>query len=228
MAFSAKNLLFSGIKESEKGSEFEDKVKKSFIKVKEHINSIENEFNSLKKDSILKISEISSLKQEISLIKKDLGEIKSILAEFKKSSSGNEGVYADIHSLNIHSLCKQKVAVLPVREPKLTISSSFKDFKRIVNTLAKQELLAFLHLYELEELKEGVSYIDLAKRMNISEGCVRTYISSLIKKGMPIFKKKYNNKIVLLGILPEFKQLNLREMLNNAYYELDPLQKRLF
>jgi len=56
---------------------------------------------------------------------------------------------------------------------------------------------------------------------------VRTYISGLIKKGLPVVKSKYNNKLIILTIPAEIRGLNLKNRLVQTYYSLDPSQKKL-
>ena len=82
-------------------------------------------------------------------------------------------------------------------------------------------------IYQLEDEIKQVSYTDVAKKLNLTEGCIRTYVSSLIKKGLPLVKKKYNNRLVFLVISPEFKDLKLKQKLIDTYYHLDHSQKRL-
>jgi len=63
--------------------------------------------------------------------------------------------------------------------------------------------------------------------MNLSEGCIRTYITALFRKKAPITKVKQNNKIAVIAIQDSFKKLNIKDKLINLYYNLDPEQKTL-
>lgn len=110
--------------------------------------------------------------------------------------------------------------------------SSIVGLKSEINSLffslSKQEFLTFLTVYQLEEDLEGyVSYIDVAAKLGLTEGCIRTYISSLIKKSIPILKTKHNNKVVYLSISKDFRALSIKKDLMALYYKADPTQKTL-
>ena len=94
--------------------------------------------------------------------------------------------------------------------------------------LSKQELKVFLTIYQLNEANEDASYISLAKKMGLSETCIRAYISVLFKKGAPLLRTKINNKKTLINVKTAFKALNLKERLLALYYEKDPYQTSLF
>ena len=102
------------------------------------------------------------------------------------------------------------------------------EINNLFSLLSKQEFLTFLTIYQLEEDLEGyVSYIDIAAKLELTEGCIRTYVSSLIKKGIPVLKTKHNNKVVYLSISREFRALNIKKDLMILYYKADPTQKTL-
>ena len=48
-----------------------------------------------------------------------------------------------------------------------------------------------------------------------------------VYKGLPILKRKINNRTITLTIIQDFKELNLKERLTNIYYHKDPNQTRL-
>ena len=126
------------------------------------------------------------------------------------SSTGNKGVYSFIHSFNKHSF------------------NMHSDIQLFLGKLTKQELLTFLTIYQLEEDKgEGVTYGEISSKIELSEGCIRTYITSLIRKGAPVLKQKYNNRIVYLSIPKEFRDLNIKQVVLDQYYRNDPHQRQL-
>ena len=189
---------------------FEENIKKSFQKAKEHITELEkrileqnNEFLSLNKKLELILTENKELKDKIN----DL-----II------SSGNNGVKQINKQINKQAI--KQISTLNITEINEKIEENFKK-------LTKQELKAFLSIYQLEEEKKEVSYIDVANVLGITESCIRIYIANLIKKGAPIIKTKINNKKVLLSIKPDFRSLNLKQKIANIYYHLDPDQKKL-
>jgi len=112
------------------------------------------------------------------------------------------------------------------------LDENFQAFKINLNQafskLSKQELNAFLTVYQLDEANGGVSYGELAEKMGLTETCIRAYISSLFKKGLPLIKTKINNKKTIIAIKGDFKALNLKSRIISLYYEKDPYQTSLF
>ena len=112
------------------------------------------------------------------------------------------------------------------------LDENFQAFKVNLNQafsrLSKQELKVFLSIYQLEGGSQGASYSELAEKMGLTETCIRAYISSLFKKGLPLVKTKINNKKTMITIKQDFKILNLKERIINLYYEKDPHQTSIF
>jgi hypothetical protein len=76
-------------------------------------------------------------------------------------------------------------------------------FKRITD----QELLVFSTIYQLEEEKGQVNYRILSKKLNLTESSIRDYVQRLIKKGIPVEKKRINNKTITLNISHNLKKI---------------------
>jgi len=194
---------------------FKENVRNSFKKVKEHINELENEIKELKELVSIKNKEIIALNEKRSPFLRDNKKISENKPFSEKISIGNKGVYSFIHSFTKHSLIKQLT----------NINDLITQFQQ----LPRQELLVFLTLQHLEdELKRPITYFDISKPLKLSEGCIRTYISNLIKKGFPILKNRINNRIIALSIDKNFKNLNLKQKLEDIYYDLDQNQTKLF
>jgi len=100
----------------------------------------------------------------------------------------------------------------------LALHASREKLREAFIALSRQELLTFLTIYQLEEDAGHVTYADVARHLNLSEGCIRTYISSLAKKGIPLIKVKHNNKQVFLSVPKEFKDAGLKGELMSLYY----------
>jgi len=185
--------------------EFKNRVKLSFTKAKEDINRLEIEIKALR-------AEISSLKEDIKLInvkKEPLNQIDNI-------SIGNQGVCADRQTdRQTHVQTHNHINIS-------NFKSELEDL--FLNKLTKQEFLIFLTIYQLEEQKP-VTYKDLSKVLQLSPGCIRTHVTSLFTKEAPLTKSKYKNKVTLLSISQEFKDLNLKEKLMDLFYHLDSEQK---
>ncbi len=191
--------------------QFKENVKNSFQKAKEDIKELHSKIEDLK-DILSKISDSQEriLKKNTENAPNSTQNVQ-ILPETKENnvSIGNKGVYSFTHSLNSYSI------------------NMHSDVKQLLNKLTKQEFLTFLTIYQLEEEKGPITYTDISIKIGLSEGCVRTYISALIKKKAPLNKQKYNNKTIYLSILKEFRELNLKQLLIDTYYRNDPAQKRL-
>lgn len=289
---------------------FEENVKNSFFRVKQHILLLENELKADRGFLIKQNDQIRFLLEEIRLISSERDELKAKLSSLKHESSiGNGGVHSFIHSpfihsADIHSANKQSDKqsegpkqesivshipktdgpievfpedqsfnnniVLPANQAKfpmgeispqqsLVIKKETQDESLIeannrrhnarntlgllqghssiiglkseisskFSALSRQEFLTFLTVYQLEEEIEHVSYIDISAKLGLTEGCIRSYVSSLIKKGIPLVKLRYNNKVVYMSIPKEFRALNLKRELMALYYKADPTQKTL-
>jgi len=197
-------------------STFKEIVRNSFIKAREHMDSLEAELKAQKAE----IQEIKALLKEFKESKQPISkepkrETPSKL-EIQKSSTGNEGVYSlthsFTHSLTTHINNKNKME---------------KALKKAFSRLTKQEFLIFLTIYQLEEDIKDVTHSLLSQKLDLTEGCIRSYVSSIIMKGLPLTRQKVNNKLTTLHIDNSFRQLNLKQTLTNLFYAHDPNQTKL-
>lgn len=174
-------------------------LKLSFSKAKEHINMLG--------------SQITDLKQEIEALKTLINSQKPIEIDLpppppETNSIGNKGVYSFIHSFN-HSPS--------IHSP---------NTKELLSRITKQELLVLLTIAQLEEELTNITYEEISNKLKLSQGCIRGYLTSLIRKGAPIYKEKYNNKITLIKTTTNFRSID-RQTLIDAFYRVDPYQKKL-
>jgi len=72
-----------------------------------------------------------------------------------------------------------------------------------VSPLTKKEKALFQALYAIAHEKESVTYEDLARRCGVTTALAVHYITNLIEKGVPVWKK-YIGKTVHLTIDPDF------------------------
>ena len=233
----------------------EDKIKKSFSKVKEDIESLKTQLNEVK-------SLIEALsKKDIFSKKSEEKDVKVPSTPEEVSSTGNQGVYAGIHSFihsfdrhstGIHSTdtrqaetdrqqtnqnllqnpINQQIGLTNFQNNQQTnvswSSSNLKQIDSLFLTLTKQEFITFITIFQLEEdIKRGISYLELSRHMSLSEGCIRTYVSQMLKKGIPLQKIRLNNKLTLLLIEKEFKALNLKQRLLSLLSKTDLNQTTL-
>lgn len=213
---------------------FEEKVKQAFMKVKEDMNFLKSELNTFKdliRDLIQKIEESKNPNNT---------NIFSNNTQNNKSSTGNQGVYAFTHSL-IHSPFTHISTHSPIHSDntsKQTLTFPLSPIQTNNNldknntyyslqTLTNKEFLVFLTIYQLEKDIRKVTYEDLARKLTLTSGCIRSYITSLLRKKAPILKSKINNKLTILSIEPSFRSLTSEQKLINLYYQNDPYQSTL-
>ena len=81
------------------------------------------------------------------------------------------------------------------------------DLKKRFKMLTKQEFYIFSILFTVEKSQKNVTYKDIAVKTGLSESSIRDYIQKIAKKGIPIEKEKLNNKITILKIPEEIRNL---------------------
>jgi DNA-binding MarR family transcriptional regulator len=138
------------------------------------------------------------------------------------SSIGNEGVPTNRQQTdNRQSNTLNRTFNNSLETPEIAsiLGNLKQDLREKFKKLTKQEFLIFSVLYTLEEELKSVTYKDIAQRTGLAESSVRDYILKIEHKGLPITKERINNKIVLLKIPREFKEMttlnSLRELNSN-------------
>jgi len=213
---------------------FKKNIKLAFSRVKEHIVNIEGQLKAVSEENRIYKDEINKLREEVAALRKDLNfPVESEKPEepqkqpSEEVSSGNQGGYSFIHSFTKHSLGSYALAKHSLGTKNDQFQGFKQDFDKLFNSLSRQEFLTFLTIYQLEEEVTNVTYLHVAEKLKLTEGCIRTYVASLLKKGLPLVKKKYNNRQIFLTISPEFRSLNFKQKLIDNFYNLDPNQKKL-
>ena len=127
-------------------------------------------------------------------------------------STGNYGVPTDKQTdkqTNQHTQNELKInknTLETASEILNSLDSIKKEIRLQFKGITEQEMLVFSTIYQLEE--EGdVDYRILAKRLNLTESSIRDYVGRLVKKGIPVDKKKINNKNVHLSISENLKKI---------------------
>ena len=212
-----------------------DPVKDAFDKVKQNIDFLKDELNTLRKgvvetrERMIEICEIikkideklesvtSTHKPEIQTLPINTSTHNLPLEALKPQnipiSTGNEGASTDRQTDRQTHRQTQK-------EPKneensfenaLEILNSLDDLKKEIRLkfkrLTEQELLIFSTIYQIEEEQGYANYKLLAEKLDLTESSVRDYVGRLIKKGIPIEKKKVNNKQIKLSISQNLKKI---------------------
>ena len=82
-----------------------------------------------------------------------------------------------------------------------------KEIRLKFKRLTPQEMLVFSALYNLEEESAPVDYKAIASNLELTESSIRDYIGKLIKKGIPVEKKRINNKTIALSVSSNLKRI---------------------
>jgi len=228
------------IKMEDKNTLIEEKLRKSFSLIKEEIENIRKDIEWSKNVLYKQKDIISALNNKIKELSNENKLLKQDLEENKTVSTGNDGViHSFIHSFNSHSdkqtmnnLSKtmnetmNKTISKTINEQTMNIQTFKESLDNTFKNLPRQEFLTFLTVYQLEDdLKRPINYFDISSHLKLSEGCIRTYISNLLKKKLPLTKTKVNNKLVQLQINSYFRELNLKQKLISLY-ELSNLDQK--
>ena len=144
-------------------------------------------------------------------------EIGGLKTEKLDISTGNEGVPTDRQTDRQTDQHKENFLKDPIETPKNAIKdatdllSSLDTLKKEIRLkfkrLTEQEFLVFSTIYQLEEMKEEVDYKILSIKLKLTESSIRDYVGKLISKGIPVDKKRINNKTINLSISPNLKKI---------------------
>jgi DNA-binding MarR family transcriptional regulator len=82
-----------------------------------------------------------------------------------------------------------------------------KDIRLKFKRLTEQEILVFSMLYQIDEEEGPTDYKTLSEQLKLSESSIRDYIGRLIKKGIPVEKKRINNKQIQLSVSKNLRKI---------------------
>ncbi|MFW6282826.1 MAG: hypothetical protein ACOC1P_02120 [Minisyncoccales bacterium] len=88
-----------------------------------------------------------------------------------------------------------------------SLDSIKKEIRFKFKKLTDQEMSVFSTLYQLNEEGEIANYKAISRRLTLSESSIRDYIGRLMNKGIPIEKKRINNKTIHLNISDDLKKI---------------------
>lgn len=171
----------------------DDKIKNSFIKVREDMESLKKEIEEIKKVLLMKNNDILMLKEQI----KAQNELIFKLSEkIEEISIGNARVIHDAQSSTMMNNDDQRSLIKSVIVEK---------FRRMTD----REFSVFLAIYQVEEEKGAATYADIAKQLGLTVVGLRGYINNLINLGYPVYGERYLNKKTQFRITKEFREQNL-------------------
>ena len=214
-----------------------DQIKFAFQKVKQDMDIMAGEIDSLKhfldenysllsnldkkiQDLSLKISSI--VPQKEILIPTNTSQISTIPTNkptdnlpFKPLntqnltlSTGNQGVPTNKQINQQTNQQIENTSFDTAFEVLNSLDSLKKEIRNKFKKMTEQEFLVFSTIYQMEEEGEGyVDYRSLSKRLHLTETSIRDYVGKLIKKGIPVEKTKLNNKLVQLSISEALRKI---------------------
>jgi len=131
-------------------------------------------------------------------------------------STGNQGVPTDKQT-NRQTNNKYEIGLKTEETTENSIDDAAKMLDSLDNIkkeirlkfkrLTDQEILVFSTLYQIDEKTGPTDYKTIAKKLGLTESSIRDYIGRLIKKGIPVDKKRINNKIIQLSISQNLKKI---------------------
>ncbi len=172
---------------------FEERIKGSFIKVREDISILKKELDELKLTFINKNNDILILKESIKAQNELISKLKD---KIELISTGNQRVINDGGSL-----------LMMINDDKRRVIHSFTVEK--FRHLTDREFSVFLAIYQLEEEHGAVTYDEIAHKLNITINNVRIYVNDLINRGYPIYGEREFNRKTKFRVLKEFRGQNL-------------------
>lgn len=161
---------------------------------------------------LFKKKRLRDLGEEIISLKGELAALKQLISEL---STGNKGVPTDSQQTDNQQITdkqttqttdKQTEAIPGIQNVGF-ISDFKKDLRRKFLALTTQEFFIFTEIYIMEEKQGAASYRDIAKKIGLTESSVRDYVARLTRRGIPIIKRKINNKSIILGISSDLRSL---------------------
>lgn len=95
-----------------------------------------------------------------------------------------------------------------IQETLNTLDNLKKELRLKFKRLTPQEMLIFTTIYSLETKGiEEITYKTLANNLNLSESSIRDYVIKLTSKGIPIVKRRVNNKQIALQISDNLQKI---------------------
>lgn len=207
-------------------------VKRAFQNVRIDMENLQTEIEFLKQD----IGKMREDLVEICEIIKKIGENRASTQQTQKPtpsthpstlqhtpevlkpqniaiSTGNQGVPTDKQT---DKQTDKYIQFLPKKQENSiddaarildSLDSIKKELRLKFKRLTGQEILVFSTLYQLEEEIGFTDYKTIAQKLNLTESSIRDYIGRIIKKGIPVEKKRINNKNIQLTLSKNLKKI---------------------
>lgn len=208
----------------------DDSIKNAFQKVKQDIETLTHELSDLKYSAIQNEDRLSKIDNLLGdLIKRFSNQIiptnhinyptdhhplpanptpfKPLKDQFPSFSIGNRGVPADRQTNQQTNQQTEEASFDKAVKILGSLDNLRAEVKSKFKKITEQEFLVFSSIYQLEEEIGYVEYKTLSLHLNLTESSIRDYVGKLIKKGIPIEKKRINNKVIHLFISENLKKI---------------------
>lgn len=137
-------------------------------------------------------------------------------------STGNGGVPTDRQTdqqTNKNEEFPQKDAFSKAITVLNTLDSLKKEIGGLFKQLTDQELLVLTTIYQMEEEQKICDYNSLSIRLELSQSSIRDYVGKLIRKSIPLVKRKVNNKQIHLTLSESLKKtISLSNLSNFRHF----------
>jgi regulator of replication initiation timing len=181
----------------------EENIKNSFSKLKKDIDFVKIKLKNDENEIHLIKEVIKDISNQIKGFSLELSNLKSKLYELN-TSNGNKGVLQQ--SINNQSTINQHSSSQDLPD---VIEPLRKEIEEIFESLTTQELNILIAVYDLEKIKGmAVTYMEVARKLNITPSYLRGYLSNMVLKKAPINKIKTRDKKILLSINKKFKSFD--------------------
>jgi len=184
------------------------KVKEEMDELKQHISQIYQEIDNIKRTLKTKTQIIQNIDTPSFPVDRqtdtstDNLSLEAVKSQNPIISTRNKGVKTDRQT---HRQTDNTLNQVP--EVLETLDNIKEEVRFIFKQLTHKEIEIFSLVYQLEEKGLVVDYPLLAQHLSITESSVRDHILRIIRKGIPIEKKKENNKKIILSISKNLKEI---------------------
>ncbi len=107
---------------------------------------------------------------------------------------------------------EKKIDILSKLVSELTLAGQWKKETKAFSfaPLSVKEKKVFSALYEQTQIQPFTTYNDLAKKLDMSDSLVASYVTNMLEKGVPIIKK-YSEGVAYLKLDDEFRQIQAKK-----------------
>ena len=159
-------------------------VKQDYLASSETKDQLKRAFDKIK----------SQFEDQIEAINENTSEIQANYNLLKELEENVEHLRQQLEAIQLH---------LSQTSPDFSFKSNDKPYEIQPLSVNEKRVLVVILASASDKFQ---SYADLAKLLNLSESLVRSYITNMIEKGIPILKKYLNGK-PLISIDEKFKEL---------------------